>query len=78
MCGNRGCKRLDQQIYPELMTNIALNLSGSMETYNIAMHKALNTFIEDVTYKGEHGNSEDKEQIKRMQASYKTMISTVV
>ena len=69
--------RLDQHIYPDLMTSIAFNFSGSMDKYKIAMQKALDTYIEDVTCNGEHGNSDAKEQIKRMQASYKNLIGTV-
>lgn len=69
--------RLDQQVFPELMTNIAINFSGSMDTYKIAVQKALDAYIEDVTCNGEHGNGDDKEQIKRMQTSYRTLIGTV-
>lgn len=68
--------RTDKQVIPKLLCNLAMTFAGSMETYKLAIQKALDQFIEDVTCDGEHGN-DDAEEIAHMQKLYKNTIGNV-
>jgi hypothetical protein len=68
---------LDHEIYPKLMSNIACNLGDIAENYNVAVRRTLNIFIEDITCNGEHGNSEDIDECKKVKLSYKKLLDSV-
>ena len=68
--------RPDHQAIPRLLSNLAITFAGSMECYKIAVQKALDQFIEDVTCNGEHG-TDDSSEIAQMQRMYKNTVSNL-
>jgi hypothetical protein len=68
--------RGDSQVIPKLLCNLAMTFADSIGTYKIAIQEALETYIEDVTCDGEHGNN-DKDEIQRMQVLYKKTMNNV-
>ena len=60
----------DANVIPKVLCNLAITLSGSIEEYKVAAKATLETFIEDLTCYGEHGN-EDKDEIALLKKLYK-------
>ena len=60
----------DANVIPKMLCNLAITLSGSIEECKVAAKATLETFIEDLTCYGEHGN-EEKDEIVQLKKLYK-------
>jgi hypothetical protein len=69
---------LDKPVYSSLIGNIATSFGSQLNDYNIRLAiRSLEDFLESMTCEGEHGDSEDKEEVVRVKAAFRALVMEV-
>jgi hypothetical protein len=67
----------DSNLIPKIVCRIADNFTESAYNYKLDMQQTLETYLEDIACEGIHGNSDDKDETKRVQECYKKTLEQV-